>query len=101
MCVTETTGMLVPVLYVRELGEVCGVEAQSLGQPLHQVQALVAGEGAGGENHTQQGVTFWRSTPMPHPDRHPAVKMLFLLGRCCHNSYPQMGHCAQAKATVV
>lgn len=45
-------------LYIRELGEVCGVEVQPLRQPLHQVRSLVIGEGAGGETHRQLGVTF-------------------------------------------
>lgn len=50
-------------LYIRELGEVCGVEVQPLHQALHQVRALVSGEGAGGETHRQPGVTFRRPYP--------------------------------------
>lgn len=95
-------------LYIRELGEVCGVEVQPLHQALHQVRALVSGEGAGGETHRQPGVTFRR--PYPY-EIHVATQPLkcysffsfffFFLGRYCHNSYSQMGHCTQAKATVV
>lgn len=60
-------------LYVRELGEVCGVEVQPLRQSLHQVQALVSGEGAGEETHRQLGVTFGG----PFPCRiHVAVQPL-------------------------
>lgn len=48
-------------LYVRELREVSGVEVQPLRQPLHQLRALVVGEGPGGEK--QAGVTFlWSSS---------------------------------------
>lgn len=35
-------------LYVRELREVRGVEVQAPRQPLHQLRALVGGEGPGG-----------------------------------------------------
>lgn len=46
--------------YVRELGEVCGVEVQPPRQPLHQLRALASAEGPGGEK--QAGVTFPRSS---------------------------------------
>lgn len=39
------------------------MEVQPLRQPLHQIRALVSGEGAGGETHRQLGVTFGG----PHP----------------------------------
>lgn len=71
-------------LYIRELSEVSCVDVQPLRQPLHQVRALVIGEGAGGERHAhrQVGVKF----AVPYPTRDAcscsAVKMLFFsLGR--------------------
>lgn len=44
-------------LYIRELSEVSRVDVQPLRQPLHQVRALVIGEGAGwgGGRHAQTG----------------------------------------------
>lgn len=64
-------------LYIRELGEVCCVEVQPLRQPLHQVRALVSGEGAGGETHRQLGVTFEGPCPYRDTRSYSAVKMLF------------------------
>lgn len=40
--------------YVRELSEVGGVDVEPVRQPLHQVQALVAGEGAASGRDTTQ-----------------------------------------------
>lgn len=60
-------------LYVRELSEICGVEIQPLRQSLHQVQALVSGEGAGGETHRQQSITF--GGPYPYKI-HAAIQPL-------------------------
>lgn len=60
-------------MYIRELGEVCGVDVQPLRQPLHQVRALVSGEGAGGETQRQLGVTF--GGPYPYKI-HAAIQPL-------------------------
>lgn len=45
-------------LHIRELDEICSMEVQPLRQPLHEVIALVSGEGAEGETHRQLGITF-------------------------------------------
>ena len=90
------------------------MEVQPLRQALHQVRALVSGEGAGGETHRQLGVTVRRpytyeihvaTQPLKCYSFFPFLPFFFFffffLGRYCHNSYSQMGHCTQAKATVV
>lgn len=53
--------------YVRELSEVGGVEVEPLRQPLHQVQALVVGEGAverARHNTEQVGVRLTHTRPL-------------------------------------
>lgn len=57
--------------YVRELSEVGGVDVEPVRQPLHQVQALVAGEGAGSGRDTTQKQVGVRLT-------HTAM------WKCCH-----------------
>lgn len=68
-------------LYIRELSEVSCVDVQPLRQPLHQVRALVIGEGAGGGTHRQVGVKF----AVPYLTRdacsYSSVKMLFFFFR--------------------
>lgn len=76
------------------------MEVQLLRQPLHQVRALVSSEGAGGETQRQLAVTF--GGPYLY-EKHAAIHPLkcYFLGIRCRNSDPHMGHCTQAKATVV
>lgn len=53
--------------YVRELSEVGGVEVEPLRQPLHQVQALVVGEGTvewARHNTEQVGVRLTHTRPL-------------------------------------
>lgn len=53
--------------YVRELSEVGGVDVEPLRQPLHEVQALVAGEGAverARHNTEQVGVRLTHTRPL-------------------------------------
>lgn len=81
-------------LYVRELREVRGVEVQAPRQPLHQLRALVGGEGPGGGREKEGGVqmrmvqAFTRQNPV------------FQEGAGTVRN-PQMGHCAQARAVFV
>lgn len=67
-------------LYIRELSEVSRVDVQPLRQPLHQVRALVIGEGAGwggGDTHRQVGVRFAVPNPTRDACSYSAVKMQF------------------------
>lgn len=62
-------------LYIRELSEVSCVDVQPLRQPLHQVRALVIGEGAGGgETRTDR----WASTSrcLTRHEMHAAIQPL-------------------------
>lgn len=54
-----------------------------------------------GERHTDSWAS--RLKVHAHTEIHAAIQPLkcYFLGRYCHNSYSQMGHCTQAKATVV
>lgn len=65
-------------LYIRELGEVSDVEVQPLRQPLHQVRALVTGEGAGergGRNTQRQLGVITCTGPYPY-ETHAAIQPL-------------------------